>query len=156
MLKKYLYTLIACSFSIISISDEVSNEEMINFIVKEQVISQQEQTMRDSLYSMLMMFGMDLESDEMNDFLDPFIQEYVSSVEKKMQNVYKSVYSEKEIVAMYNFMNTEDGKSINSKQAEMVKKTLAAVNEDAMRVGQKLSSALMEDPKFFESLLEQN
>ena len=73
-----------------------------------------------------------------------------------MQNVYKSVYSEKEIVAMYNFMNTEDGKSINSKQAEMVKKTLAAVNEDAMRVGQKLSSALMEDPKFFESLLEQN
>ena len=156
MLKKYLYTLIACSFSIISISDEISNEEMINFIVKEQVISQQEQTMRDSMYSMLMMFGMDLESDEMNDFLDPFIQEYVSSVEKKMQNVYKSVYSEKEIVAMYNFMNTEDGKSINSKQAEMVKKTLAAVNEDAMRVGQKLSSALMEDPKFFESLLEQN
>ena len=156
MLKKYLYTLIACSFSVISISDEVSYEEMINFIVKEQVISQQEQTMRDSMYSMLMMFGMDLESDEMNDFLDPFIQEYVSSVEKKMQNVYKSVYSEKEIVAMYNFMNTEDGKSINSKQAEMVKKTLAAVNEDAMRVGQKLSSALMEDPKFFESLLEQN
>ena len=129
---------------------------MINFIVKEQVISQQEQTMRDSMYSMLMMFGMDLESDEMNDFLDPFIQEYVSSVEKKMQNVYKSVYSEKEIVAMYNFMNTEDGKSINSKQGEMVKKTLAAVNEDAMLVGQKLSSALMEDPKFFESLLKQN
>ena len=156
MLKKYLYTLIACSFSVISISDEVTHEEMINFIVKEQVISQQEQTMRDSMYSMLMMFGMDLESDEMNDFLDPFIQEYVSSVEKKMQNVYKSVYSEKEIVAMYNFMNTEDGKSINSKQAEMVKKTLAAVNEDALRVGQKLSSALMEDSKFFESLLEQN
>ena len=154
MLKKYLYTLIACSFSVISISDEVSYEEMINFIVKEQVISQQEQTMRDSMYTMLMMFGMDLESDEMNDFLDPFIQEYVSSVEKKMQNVYKSVYSEKEIVAMYNFMNTEDGKSINSKQAEMVKKTLAAVNEDAMLVGQKLSSALMEDPKFFESLLK--
>ena len=156
MLKKYLYTFIACSFSVTSIADEVSYEEMINFIVKEQVISQQEQTMRDSMYSMLMMFGMDLESDEMNDFLDPFIQEYVSSVEKKMQNVYKSVYSEKEIVAMYNFMNTEDGKSINSKQGEMVKKTLAAVNEDAMRVGQKLSSALMEDPKFFESLLEQN
>ena len=156
MLKKYLYTLVACSFSVISISDEVTHEEMINFIVKEQVISQQEQTMRDSMYSMLMMFGMDLESDEMNDFLDPFIQEYVSSVEKKMRNVYKSVYSEKEIVAMYNFMNTEDGKSINSKQAEMVKKTLAAVNEDALRVGQKLSSALMEDPKFFESLLEQN
>ena len=156
MLKKYLYTIFACSFSVISISDEVTHEEMINFIVKEQVISQQEQTMRDSMYSMLMMFGMDLESDEMNDFLDPFIQEYVASVEKKMRNVYKSVYSEKEIVAMYNFMNTEDGKSINSKQGEMVKKTLAAVNEDAMRVGQKLSSALMEDSKFFESLLEQN
>lgn len=156
MLKKYLYTIIACSFSVISISDEVTHEEMINFIVKEQVISQQEQTMRDSMYSMLMMFGMDLESDEMNDFLDPFIQEYVASVEKKMRNVYKSVYSEKEIVAMYNFMNTEDGKSINSKQGEMVKKTLAAVNEDAMRVSQKLSSALMEDSKFFESLLEQN
>ena len=154
MLKKYLFTLIACSFSVISISDEVSYEEMVNFIVKEQVISQQEQTMRDSMYSMLTMFGMDLEGDEMNDFLDPFIEEYLSSVEKKIPGLYKSVYSEKEIIAMYNFMITEEGKSINSKQGEMVKETMAAISEDAMQVGQKISSALMENPEFLESLLE--
>ena len=154
MLKKYLFTFIACLFSIISISNEVSYEEMVNFIVKEQVISQQEQTMRDSMYSMLTMFGMDIESDEMNDFLDPFIQEYLSSVEKKIPSLYKSVYSEKEIIAIYNFMNTEEGKSINSKQGEMITKTMAAINEDAMQVGQKISSALMENPEFFESLLE--
>ena len=154
MLKKYLFTLIACSSSVISISDEVSYEEMVNFIVKEQVISQQEQTMRDSMYSMLTMFGMDLEGDEMNDFLDPFIEEYLSSVEKKIPGLYKSVYSEKEIIAMYNFMITEEGKSINSKQGEMVKETMAAVSEDAMQVGQKISSALMENPEFLESLLE--
>ena len=154
MQKKYLFTLIACSFSIISISDEVSYEEMVNFIVKEQVISQQEQTMRDSMYSMLTMFGMDLESDEMNDFLDPFIEEYLSSVEKKIPGLYKSVYSEKEIIAMYNFMITEEGKSINSKQGEMVKETMAAISEDAMQVGQKISSALMENPEFLESLSE--
>tara|TARA_B100001057_G_scaffold284221_1_gene284549 strand:- start:288 stop:752 length:465 start_codon:yes stop_codon:yes gene_type:complete len=154
MLKKYLFTLIACSFSIISISDEVSYEEMVNFIVKEQVISQQEQTMRDSMYSMLTMFGMDLESDELNDFLDPFIEEYLSSVEKKIPGLYKSVYSEKEIIAMYNFMITEEGKSINSKQGEMVKETMAAISEDAMQVGQKISSALMENPEFLESSLE--
>ena len=154
MQKKYLFTLIACSFSIISISDEVSYEEMVNFIVKEQAISQQEQTMRDSMYSMLTMFGMDLESDEMNDFLDPFIEEYLSSVEKKIPGLYKSVYSEKEIIAMYNFMITEEGKSINSKQGEMVKETMAAISEDAMQVGQKISSALMENPEFLESLSE--
>jgi len=154
MLKKYLFTLIACSSSVISISDEVSYEEMVNFIVKEQVISQQEQIMRDSMYSMLTMFGMDLESDEMNDFLDPFIQEYLSSVEKKIPGLYKSVYSEKEIIAMYNFMITDEGKSISSKQGEMLTKTMAAINEDAMQVGQKISSALMENPEFFESLLE--
>jgi len=154
MQKKYLFTLIACSFSIISISDEVSYEEMVNFIVKEQVISQQEQTMRDSMYSMLTMFGMDLESDEMNDFLDPFIEEYLSSVEKKIPGLYKSVYSEKEIIAMYNFMITEEGKSINSKQGEMVKETMAAISEDAMQVGQKISSALIENPELLESLSE--
>ena len=154
MLKKYLFTFITCLFSIISISDEVSYEEMVNFIVKEQVISQQEQTMRDSMYSMLTMFGMDLESDELNDFLDPFIEEYLSSVEKKIPGLYKSVYSEKEIIAMYNFMITEEGKSINSKQGEMVKETMAAISEDAMQVGQKISSALMENPEFLESLLE--
>ena len=154
MQKKYLFTLIACSFSIISISDEVSYEEMVNFIVKEQAISQQEQTMRDSMYSMLTMFGMDLESDEMNDFLDPFIEEYLSSVEKKIPGLYKSVYSEKEIIAMYNFMITEEGKSINSKQGEMVKETMAAISEDAMQVGQKISSALMENPELLESLSE--
>ena len=154
MLKKYLFTLIACSSSVISISDEVSYEEMVNFIVKEQVISQQEQTMRDSMNSMLMMLGMEIESDELNDFLDPFIREYLSSVEKKIPGLYKSVYSEKEITAMYNFMITEEGKSINSKQGEMVKETMAAVSEDAMQVGQKISSALMENPEFLESLLE--
>ena len=154
MLKKYLFTFITCSFSIISISDEVSYEEMVNFIVKEQVISQQEQTMRDSMYSMLTMFGMDLESDEMNDFLDPFIEEYLSSVEKKIPGLYKSVYSEKEIIAMYNFMITDEGRSINSKQGQMIKETMAAINEDAMQVGQKISSALMENPELLESLLE--
>ena len=154
MLKKYLFTFITCSFSIISISDEVSYEEMVNFIVKEQVISQQEQTMRDSMNSMLMMLGMEIESDELNDFLDPFIQEYLSSVEKKIPSLYKSVYSEKEIIAMYNFMITEEGKSINSKQGQMIKETMAAINEDAMQVGQRISSALMENPKLLESLLE--
>ena len=154
MLKKYLFTFIACSFSIISISDEVSYEEMVNFIVKEQVISQQEQTMRDSMNSMLMMLGMEIESDELNDFLDPFIQEYLSSVEKKIPSLYKSVYSEKEIIAMYNFMITEEGKSINSKQSQMIKETMAAISEDAMQVGQRISSALMENPELLESLLE--
>ena len=154
MLKKYLFTFITCSFSIISISDEVSYEEMVNFIVKEQVISQQEQTMKDSMNSMLMMLGMEIESDELNDFLDPFIQEYLSSVEKKIPSLYKSVYSEKEIIAMYNFMITEEGKSINSKQGQMIKETMAAINEDAMQVGQRISSALMENPKLLESLLE--
>ena len=154
MLKKYFFTFIMCSFSIISISDEVSYEEMVNFIVKEQVISQQEQTMRDSMNSMLMMLGMEIESDELNDFLDPFIQEYLSSVEKKIPSLYKSVYSEKEIMAMYNFMKTEEGKSINSKQGQMIKETMAAISEDAMQVGQKISSALMENPELLESLLE--
>ena len=154
MLKKYLFTFITCLFSITSISNEVSYEEMVNFIVKEQVISQQEQTMRDSMNSMLMMLGMEIESDELNDFLDPFIQEYLSSVEKKIPGLYKSVYSEKEITAMYNFMITEEGKSINSKQGQMIKETMAAISEDAMQVGQRISSALMENPKLLESLLE--
>tara|TARA_B100000886_G_scaffold299102_1_gene227496 strand:- start:184 stop:648 length:465 start_codon:yes stop_codon:yes gene_type:complete len=154
MLKKYLFTFITCSFSIISISDEVTYEEMVNFIVKEVVISQQEQIMKDSMNSMLMMLGMEIESDELNDFLDPFIQEYLSSVEKKIPSLYKSVYSEKEIIAMYNFMITEEGKSINSKQGQMIKETMAAINEDAMQVGQRISSALMENPKLLESLLE--
>ena len=154
MLKKYLFTFITCLFSITSISNEVSYEEMVNFIVKEQVISQQEQTMRDSMNSMLMMLGMEIESDELNDFLDPFIQEYLSSVEKKIPGLYKSVYSEKELTAMYNFMITEEGKSINSKQGQMIKETMAAINEDAMQVGQRISSALMENPKLLESLLE--
>ena len=57
---------------------------------------------------------------------------------------------------MYNFMITEEGKSINSKQGQMIKETMAAINEDAMQVGQRISSALMENPKLLESLLEQN
>ena len=74
MLKKYLFTFITCLFSITSISNEVSYEEMVNFIVKEQVISQQEQTMRDSMNSMLMMLGMEIEGDELNEAVPAFVK----------------------------------------------------------------------------------
>ena len=51
-------------------------------------------------------------------------------------------------------MITDEGRSINSKQGQMIKETMAAINEDAMQVGQRISNALMENPKLLESLLE--
>ena len=100
-------------------SEDISMDEMVDFIVKEQFLSQQEDTMTNAMGTMLQTIGMDIKSKAMSDFLKPFIKEYLLKIEKKMPDLYKDVYSYDEITALYNFMKTKEGKSITNKQSLM-------------------------------------
>ena len=149
-----IYISLLLIFNTYMSADQMSVDEMVDFIVKEQFLSQQEDTMKNSMYTMMESMGLNVKSKAMSDFLDPLINEYISSIEKKVPALYKDVYSNDEILALYNFMKTKEGASINSKQSLMVEKTMLMVNEDAIKLSESIGIAFQENPELIHSLMK--
>jgi len=135
-------------------ADEMSVDEMVDFIVQEQFLSQQEDTMKNSMYTLMESMGLNVKSKAMSDFLNPFINEYISSIEKKVPALYKDIYSDDEITALYNFMKTKEGISINKKQSLMVEKTMLMVSEDGVKLSESIGIAFQENPELIQSLMK--
>ena len=152
MYKFYISFLII--FNIGINADEISIDEMVEFIVQEQFISQQEETMKNSMYTMMETMGLNVKSKAMSDFLDPLLKEYLSSVEKKIPSLYKDIYSDDEILALYNFMKTQEGISITNKQPLMIQKSLLMVSEDVVKFTDKIGIAFQENPELIQSLMK--
>ena len=150
MSKFYISLLIIFNISINA--DEISIDEMVEFIVQEQFISQQEDSMKNSMYTMMESMGLNVKSKTMSDFLDPLLNEYLSSVAKKMPALYKDIYSDDEILALYNFMKTQEGISITNKQPLMIQKSMLVVSEDAAKFSKKIGIAFQENPELIQSL----
>ncbi|CAI8339567.1 MAG: Uncharacterised protein [Flavobacterium sp. SCGC AAA160-P02] len=150
MSKFYISLIIIFNISINA--DEISIDEMVEFIVQEQFISQQEDSMKNSMYTMMESMGLNVKSKTMSDFLDPLLNEYLSSVEKKMPALYKDIYSDDEILALYNFMKTQEGISITNKQPLMIQKSMLVVSEDAVKFSKKIGIAFQENPELIQSL----
>ena len=152
MYKIYISAVII--FNTCIIADETSFDEMIDFIVQEQFVSLQEKTMRDSMYTMMESMGLKVKSKTFDDFLDPLIKEYLSSIQKKVPALFKDIYTEEEILALYNFMKTAEGISINKKQSLVIEKSMIMISDDAIKLGQSIAIALQENPELLESMLE--
>ena len=152
MYKIYIFAVIIFNTSIIA--NETSVDEMIDFIVQEQFLSTQEKTMRDSMYTMMETMGLKVKSKTFDDFLDPLMKEYLSSIQKKVPALYKDIYTEEEILALYNFMKTAEGISINKKQSLVIEKSMIMIGDDAIKFGQSIAVALQENPELLESILE--
>ena len=149
-----IYISLVIIFNTCIIADETSFDEMIDFIVQEQFVSLQEKTMRDSMYTMMESMGLKVKSKTFDDFLDPLIKEYLSSIQKKVPALWKDIYTEEEILALYNFMKTAEGISINKKQSLVLEKSMIMISDDAIKFGQRLAVALQENPELLESMLE--
>ena len=141
-------------FNTYIIADEMSVDEMVDFIVQEQFLSQQADTMKNSMITMMESVGLNVKSKALSDFLDPFIDEYLSRVEKKVPTLYKDIYSDDEIKALYNFMNTQEGSSINKKQSLMTENTMLMVSEDAVKLSESIGIAFQENPELIQSLMK--
>ncbi len=149
-----IYISVVIIFNTYIIADETSVDEMIDFIVQEQFLSLQEKTIRDSMYTMMEASGLKVRSKTFDDFLEPLIKEYLSSIQKKVPALWKDIYTEEEILALYNFMKTAEGISINKKQSLVLEKSMIMISDDAIKFGQRLSVALQENPELLESMLE--
>ena len=151
---KKLYTILLLIFNSYSAADDLSVNEMVDFIVKEQFILQQENSMKNSMYTMLESLGMNVQNEAMDDFLDPLISEYLKSVATKVPALYKDLYSDDEILALYNFMKTKERISINKKQSLMMEKTMLMVSEDAVRLSESIGIAFQENPELIQTLMK--
>ena len=151
---KVIYISIVFIFTTYISADEISVDEMVDFMVQEQFLSQQEDTMKNSMYTMMESMGLNVESKAMSDFLDPLINEYLSSIEKKVPALYKDIYTDDEITAMYNFIKTKEGISINKKQSLLVEKTMLMVSEDVVKLSESIGIAFQENPELIQSLMK--
>ena len=68
--------------------------------------------------------------------------------------MFKDIYTEEEILALYNFMKTAEGISINKKQSLVIEKSMIMISDDAIKLGQSIAIALQENPELLESMLE--
>ena len=152
-MKKIFISFVLISNTFIS-ANEMSVDEMVDFIVQEQFLSQQEDTMKNSMYTMFESMGLNVKSKAMSDFLDPLIYEYLSSIEKKVPALYKDIYADDEILALYNFMKTKEGISITNKQSLMLEKTMLLVSEDAAKLSENIGIAFQENPELIQSLIK--
>jgi hypothetical protein len=150
---KKIYISFVLIFNTFISADEISVDEMVNFIVQEQFLSQQEDTMKNTMYTMMESMGLNVKSKAMSDFLDPFINEYLNNVEKKVPALYKDIYSDDEILALYNFMKTKEGISITNKQSLMIEKSMLMVSEDVVKLSENVGIALQENPELVQSLI---
>ena len=151
---KIIYISIVFIFTTYISADEISVDEMVDFMVQEQFLSQQEDTMKNSMYTMMESMGLNVESKAMSDFLDPLINEYLSSIEKKVPALYKDIYTDDEITAMYNFIKTKEGISINKKQSLLIEKTMLMVSEDVVKLNESIGIAFQENPELIQSLMK--
>jgi|TARA_A100001388_G_C28622290_1_gene428159 hypothetical protein len=151
---KKIYISFVLIFNTFISADEISVDEMVNFIVQEQFLSQQEDTMKNTMYTMMESMGLNVKSKAMSDFLDPLINEYLNNVEKKVPALYKDIYSDDEILALYNFMKTKEGISITNKQSLMIEKSMLMVSEDVVKLSENIGIALQENPELVQSLIK--
>ena len=128
---------------------------MIDFIVQEQFIAQQEKSMINSWFSAMEPMGLDVDSEAISAFFYPILNEYLSDIAKKMPAVYKEIYSEDEILALYNFMKSEEGISITNKQSLAMEKGMLIISEDLVKLQENLAIAL-QDPEVLKSLKKIN
>ena len=151
---KKIYISFVLIFNTFISADEISVDQMVNFIVQEQFVSQQEDTIKNTMYTMMESMGLNVKSKAMSDFLDPLINEYLNNVEKKVPALYKDIYSDDEILALYNFMKTKEGISITNKQSLMIEKSMLMVSEDVVKLSENIGIALQENPELVESLIK--
>ena len=152
---KKIYISLIIIFNAYIIADNKSVDDMIDFIVKEQFIVQQEKSMINSWFSPMEPMGLDVNSEEFADFFYPILSEYLSDIALKMPIVYKEIYSEDEILALYNFMSSEEGISITNKQILVMEKGMLAITEDLVKLQENIAIAL-QDPKVLQSLKKKN
>ena len=88
-------------------------------------------------------------------FFYPILSEYLSDIAKKIPGVYKEIYSEDEILALYNFMSSEEGVSITNKQSLAMEKGMLVISEDLVKLQERLVIAL-QDPEVLQSLKKEN
>ena len=152
---KKIYISLIIIFNAYIFADDKSVDDMIDFIVQEQFIAQQEKSMINSLFSVMEPMGLDVNSEAFADFFYPILSEYLSDIAKKMPPVYKEIYSEDEILALYNFMSSKEGTSITNKQSLAMEKGMLVISEDLVKLQENLAIAL-QDPKVIQSLKKKN
>ena len=69
--------------------------------------------------------------------------------------IYREVYSDDEITAIYKFVTSDIGKSVSGKQGDFVRQTMLLTFEDSVRLQQDIANVMQQNSSLIGSILNQ-
>ena len=137
-----------------SAADELSVDDMIGVIVEEQFVAQQQFSVVSTLETLFQSMGLKVDSSPLMEVFDPYLKKYVDAAKTKGYYIYREVYSDDEITAIYKFVTSDIGKSVSGKQGDFLEDY--AVNfEDSVRLQQDIANVMQQNSSLIESILNQ-
>ena len=148
MKKSYFFLCLLYSLSIFS---SISLEEKIDFILDSELGEELTNTIIESSMENSGFSGLSSEEqDEIKKIVDPYLDTYIKEIKENVKILYKKTFSDEEINAYYNFLNSNPGKSFSSKMpqfsVDMMETVFKTLNTLLTQMGQDLSmNPLIED-----------
>ena len=116
MKKSYLFLCFIYSLSIFS---SISLDKKIDFILDSELGEELTNTIIENSMESLPFSGLSTEElDEVEKIVDPYLDNYIKDIKENVRILYKETFSEEEIDAYYNFLNSNPGKSFTSKMPQ--------------------------------------
>ena len=138
-----------------SAADELSVDDMIGVIVEEQFVAQQQFSVGSTLETLFQSMGLKVDSSPLMEVFDPYLKKYVDAAKTKGYYIYREVYSDDEITAIYKFVTSDIGKSVSGKQGDFVRQTMLLTFEDSVRLQQDIANVMQQNSSLIESILNQ-
>ena len=117
---KKIYFLFFLLYSI-NIYSSVSLEEKINFILEAELGDQITNTIKESSLESLAYSGLTSEQlDAVKEITEPYLDTFTKEIKEDVKILYKETFSDEEIDAYYNFLNSKPGKSFSNKMPQFL------------------------------------
>lgn len=111
--------LVLCFVYSSSIFSSTSLDERIDFILDSELGEEVTNTIIESSMESLSYSGMTAEElDEVNKITEPYLETYIKDIKRNVRILYKETFTEDEINAYYNFLNSKSGRSFKSKMPQ--------------------------------------
>jgi hypothetical protein len=150
MKKIVLYSFLIISFVIFS---EDTIEDKIELIIEFEMSPEVMESALDFSKKSMAFAGIEVSDlDELLIIIQPYMDTYLEDLKDELKALYMETYTEEEISAYYNFINSTAGKSFTKKQPQFASQTMEISFSLVQEMIMKMSKDIVSNPELFEGL----
>jgi hypothetical protein len=142
-------SLIICSF----VYSERSIEEKIELIIESEMSPEVMDSALDFSKQGMAFAGIEVSDlDKLSIIIQPYMDTYSEGLKDELKGLYMETYTEEEISAYYNFINSTAGKSYRKKQPQLASQMMEISFSLIKEMIMKMSEDIVSNPELFEGL----